>query len=1258
MAELPRDEYLDLISKELLGPGAEPEFQDKTTDISHERITANPSRLYLLGILYPQGAKVKDEAIKIDSGETTEYGYNAAEEMSAEEALTESSDDGMPSESENETGNLDDEAESDSEFDEAFNMTAQFLPSTLGLICLTEGDPEGGSAHVTFGTYRSVGNEKEALWIPYEMPEGFSLPTEYAGYIRYDTSLKRLCLLHRFPQGFHKKFRSSHEDDTPEMKDFMWSVNRLSVFSNEGRIRTPHTFDVKLEFDSNGRCEKELEETGCHAKLIADKHELRDNRFSLTVMLVNMRNDESAQAENCIFQPVIRVLSNSDDAFHFIDKRLADFDFADEEEDSLRLLYLNKHDYATGLGTSATWEVDSDGHGYISTEFFPTAETPRMDWGTANCSMKELSDLSSSTRDEKLAHVEELVDGYEKWICSLEEKSQKLSDDRLKKAAEKNIELCTKAEKRMRQGIEVLRKNDMAYEAFELANHAMFMQRVQLRMQADRKCQSDEERWPGDKATAKWLQDVDYAKEPDKLKGWQAYWRPFQIAFILMVIPDIVDDNAQGRDIADLIWFPTGGGKTEAYLGLTAFTICFRRLTGSPEESGGTTVLMRYTLRLLTAQQFNRAATLICALEMLRREGLANLGSEPITIGLWVGSATPNKLESSNWTNPGARELLEKLTGGRCDTSSIDEKKNRYNHFQVLKCPWCGTKLERGIAIRQDERKVVGVWGYDMDDHFHFFCPQRKCPFNDDYSLPIQVVDEELYNNPPTLLFATVDKFAQMPWQSGRIGAFFGLKSRSRRAPELIIQDELHLIAGALGTMVGLYEAALDAACQQKGVKPKIVASTATVRRATEQCAALYGRQAFQFPPPGLDSSDSFFAREKQLGKDSPGRKYAGLMPSGKTKTMAEIRVLAAMLEMVKGMPNLTDEEIDQLWTLTVYFNNLRELGRASTLLHDEVRDAMRRIAHRRHIVQRSVTYSKELTSRVTATELNKTLDELEHVAYSAANRAQKRFAVNALLATNMISVGLDVSRLNLMLVVGQPKMTSEYIQSTSRIGRKDPGAALVLYRPTNSRDRSYFEHFRDFHQTFYRQVEPSIVTPFSWPAIERGLHAVLISMMRLGLTTYESLSDDKDAIKFSLDDEAMKKQAEWCKNFLLERVRHAYELAPGFISHEEMNKDMQKLSEIIDGFFEFWDEEAKYARKDRVSLSFGHRFYFREPADGTRILMATHQRARAINALDDDVRDKYGPALPTMSSLRSVDIELKCSLIDFKLEAEVDENE
>ncbi len=590
------------------------------------------------------------------------------------------------------------------------------------------------------------------------------------------------------------------------------------------------------------------------------------------------------------------------------------------------------------------------------------------------------------------------------------------------------------------------------------------------------------------------------------------------------------------------------------------------------------------------------------------------LGKNPITIGLWIGGThIPNINTGSN----SAEYHLEKLQNVS-HAYAVRNEKERHNKFQVLKCPWCGTKLVKD----EKDNHLVGEWGYAMSGkHFYMFCPHEDCDFTK--RLPIQIIDEELYSTPPTLLFGTVDKFAMMAWD-GRVGAFFGLHS-DNRGPELIIQDELHLISGALGTMVGLYETAIDGLSSMKGIKPKVIASTATIRRAKEQCSVLYNREVVQFPAPGLDAEDSFFAKEDEIdySKGKYGRMYVGIMPSGRTKAMTEIRSMAALLQKAYTMA-LPDEVKDKLWTLTVYFNSLKDLGKASTLVDDDVKDFIIRTANRMFTSRRLIVNSDELTSRVSTTELNETLDKLEKIEYSKENMDAKRYASNVLLATNMISVGIDVARLNVMLMVGQPKLTSEYIQASSRVGRSYPGVAFVQYDATKSRDRSHYERFRAYHDSFYRFVEPTGATPFSKPARERALHAVIATLLR----HKESLTEDKDADYF--DSEAFENSIQEIKAYVTNRIKGINERADS-----TLEDDIADVEAEMQEFFEYWQNIIDTAHEESdVPVCFGRRYMVTPPTLGARRLFKQYNSAGK-----DDARE-------TLTSMRNVDVSVKGSVI------------
>ena len=1208
-----RDEYIGIIRSELMGPGSEL----SVPDADHELLSSSPLSRYSVGILFPQGNKVEQ-----DNDETVIIDEDLPEEHSEGDLVDE-----QESTAKNQDRNLQFDETADENLDEEIGMAAQYKPSSMGVTFLIKGSADRVHCKVSFATYRSA--LIPDCVVPYEPEnsENYIVPPEVASIMAYDKDIKAFRLLRKTTL---KEIHEILERDTIPENEFPViknSLYRLNDFLSVGYVREPHIIDdVEILFGDSDYADNETTRSldGTNAKIVALRTKVEEGLYSLTIMLVNELESFPAKARECIFQSKIEV-STDNNGFVFAESNPnPNPEYMDEEEKSLELLYRHKKIFATGLGTSTDWEISDDGIGCLWTDFFPIKEIPAMSFSLPNntlmrngeLSMKYLSDLDSSDRITKLASMSKLVDLYSDWIHNLEIAAASL-DPRYESAASKNIAECKRAAARMYAGIETLKNNDNSYKAFLLANRAMFMQRVHIQKQGEM-FRDNADRYPDDTEISEWLCNLDYLEENDA----NCIWRPFQIAFLLMDVNSIVYDNGEDRSIVDLIWFPTGGGKTEAYLGLTAFTIFYRKLA-HPEDSSGTTVMMRYTLRLLAAQQFTRAATLICACEYIRQDCLQKrhkypaypLGKTPITIGLWIGGTHIPNNNTGGYNS--AEYHLEKLQNVS-HAYAVRNEKERHNKFQVLKCPWCGTKL-----VKDDkEGRLVGEWGYAMSGkHFYMFCPHEDCDFTK--RLPIQIIDEELYSTPPTLLFGTVDKFAMMAWD-GRVGAFFGLNSNNR-APELIIQDELHLISGALGTMVGLYETAVDGLSSMKGIKPKVIASTATIRRAKEQCSVLYNREVVQFPAPGIDAEDSFFAKEDVIDYSAGkyGRKYVGIMPSGRTKAMTEIRSMAALLQKAYTM-ELPDEVKDKLWTLTVYFNSLKDLGKASTLVDDDVKDFIIRTANRMFTSRRLIVNSDELTSRVSTTELNETLDKLEKIEYSKDNIDKKRYASNVLLATNMISVGIDVARLNVMLMVGQPKLTSEYIQASSRIGRSYPGVAFVQYDATKSRDRSHYERFRAYHDSFYRFVEPTGATPFSKPARERALHAVITTLLRHKV----SLTDDRAADYF--DAEAFEGQIQEIESYVINRIKGINDRADS-----ELRDDIADVEEEMEEFFGYWQEMITSAHEEsEIPVYFGRRYMVTPPVAGARRLFKQYNSSGK-----DDAKE-------TLTSMRNVDVSVKGSVI------------
>lgn len=1207
-----RTEYINLMKKELLGPGSEISLPDE----EHELITSWPAQRYSLGILFPPGRKNNDENSEekddVEQEDENEY-LKRDEDFFASFDSTENN----PDEWEHHEDDVDEDVEN---LDSEVVMATQNKPSSMGITFFVKGSTEKIKCHVKFATYRKADSNDCKIPLSEDCVKNMQLPIQFEQYLYIDKEEKTLRLRSGgFNAGTVNELKEKDVLDQDEYQLIEKSY-KLAKQLAVGYIREPHedTFDLDFQGKNYVDNNSNIDETNLKATSL--RRRIHGDIYAVTIMLVN--EEQKKSPKQYFFQPEIRVLSNENE-FLFVDYSGGeDFSVIDDEEKSLALQYRNKKIYATGLGTSAGWNVDENGDGEVFSDFFPMSEIPSMDFeleesydvAKETFSMKGLSDLNKEGKDTKIKRLKSLVSAYTQWIDETDKKSTSL-DSKYQEISRKNINGCKESAKRMERGIEILSENQKAWDAFQLANRAMYMQRVHLKLQDKI---SDKVRYPDDEELGDLLDNIDYYHAESVFEDKYA-WRPFQLAFLIMSIEAIVDDNSSDRRLVDLIWFPTGGGKTEAYLGLTAFTIFYRRLAHK-EAADGTTVIMRYTLRLLAAQQFTRASTLICACEYIRVDAISrrpvygkyDLGKTRITIGLWIGSAhTPNK-------NADARNYVNKLN--RSTSADVENKKEWYNKFQVLKCPWCGTSLVKSNV----SGKLKGIFGYQMknNSHFELFCPQENCFFDSQGSLPIQVVDEELYNNPPTLLFGTVDKFAMLPWNP-RIGAFFATQSKNR-APELIIQDELHLISGPLGTMVGLYEAAIDKLCIESGVKTKIIASTATIRRAAEQCYSLYNREVAQFPHPGIDAENSFFAREAEIDHESGkyGRVYVGLMPSEKSKTMMEARTIAGLLHNINTM-DLPDEIRDKFWTLTVYFNSIKDLGKSVTLVNDDVKDALFQIACRtwNQNTTRKIGNAEELTSRVSTIRLNETLDKLEKLCFNKENMEQGRWPISVLLATNMISVGIDVARLNVMLMVGQPKLTSEYIQASSRVGRSYPGVVFTMYDASKSRDRSHYEQFKGYHDSFYRFVEPTGVTPFSKPARDRALHAVVISLLR---HLIPDLSEEKMAGNFRKKD--FKNEIENITNYIIDRCKSITE---HINSNMDTDADAEEIKCEIDDILEHWENLT-----DQEYLYYGEKFIVKSPDDGEGRLLKVFNTSRADRAFE------------TMNSMRNVDTMVASSII------------
>jgi len=854
------------------------------------------------------------------------------------------------------------------------------------------------------------------------------------------------------------------------------------------------------------------------------------------------------------------------------------------------LQYRDVCEYAVGHGVSATWPRASGGMPgagtateclHVQTTWVPQAEVERVAPSkipSVELKMEALGEFIDGA--DAASKLTPLVTQYRQWIASQKTKYPSLSTDRAKTAAEM-LTVAGFVADRIEAGITLL-ADPQVREAFCIANRAMALAGRQRA-------------WSGS----------DKLKAPEQLDA--PAWRPFQLAFFLMTLRSIVEPKHNDREIVDLLFFPTGGGKTEAYLGLAAFTMVLRRLRNAGAMGCGMSVLMRYTLRLLTLDQLGRAAALMCALEMEREKAKAVLGEWPFEIGLWVGqAATPNRMGRRGDTGPGNEYTAYTKTM----RYKRDDRSNPAP-IPIEECPWCGTKFTKN-SFRLVPTDIKPV---DLRVH----CVNHNCAFSGDRHLPVLGVDEPIYRRLPAFLIATVDKFAALPW-TGETGCLFGLVDRHDRdgfygpcspgkgvalggqlpPPDLIIQDELHLISGPLGTIAGVYEAAIDALCTRSSaghdLRPKIIASTATVRRADTQIRALFERQQVTvFPPPGPDRRDSFFAYT-EAPDITPARMYIGVAAQGRSLKVVLLRASLSLLSAAQvayerdGGRRNKKNVADPYMTLLGYFNSLRELGGSRRIIEDEVRTRVAQYSRRRRIepherlfTDRNIGYDVlELTSRVSTGDVASAKRRLSLPVHEDER-------VDTALATNMISVGLDIIRLGLMVVLGQPKTSAEYIQATSRVGRDPlrPGLVVTLLNIHKPRDRSHYERFETYHASFYRSVEATSVTPFSPRALDRALPGALVALCRQGRPEMTPALGAGQIL-------AMRASLDVVAEGLAERARnHAWPPSPA-AGQKLRDHVLHRCTSLLDD----WVNIAQEFRQTNVALQ-----YQVEAATGQRLL-------------------------------------------------------
>ena len=865
--------------------------------------------------------------------------------------------------------------------------------------------------------------------------------------------------------------------DAPELTASVWGALYVRTRGSSAEewhrkalaeADAPEEVTLRVPHAMRGGIQKENVLAG-HAQLHALWRRLPQG-WLVTVSLVNPRTrlGRQIEIEDCLFQVGVSCQPSGGTIMPYPEFQAQSLD---PEEDELRLLFRRHHTYGVGHGCAPVWDP---GANRVASAFVPwsevrplTQDVPGLGPDILNIAMVA---WGQRPRAEIVAKYAEMVDVYRTWIAGLLSSNADIPEH-LEPARERLRGRLQTALTRMDAGVALLRDNDEAWRAYVIASRAMLMQmhHVSREMGGTRRSRQEA------------IQAMPKSYDHGAMLKFS--WRPFQLAFMLMTVTSLTSHSDVWRETVDLIWFPTGGGKTEAYLLAAAYVMVLRRHRHGP-LGGGTAVITRYTLRLLTAQQFRRTSTLICALEWLRVQDTTDrlgLGDESFTVGLWVGGdSTPNEYG----------QALEKFQELRAEAQPASP-------FILDACPWCGTEIIPRTYSQDDASYGVRT----TTSSFALHCTNSACDFHG--QLPVQVVDDGLYAQPPTFLLGTVDKFAMVAWKE-QAGRFFG--SDEAFPPDLIIQDELHLLSGPLGTTVGLYECALQQLPMLRGGRPKIIASTATIRRASEQVGALFNREVQLFPPSGLDADDSFFARRDD-DPARPGRLYVGVMSPHQSMKTAMTQLGAALVELPQVVSGLPVPLQQSYATLVMYFNSLRELGQGRKIAQDDITSRLHSVFNRPYREIYTHDQVEELTSNLDGGELTDILSQL-------ARDPSDGDHVAVLATSNMLSVGVDIGRLGLMLMAGQPKTSSEYIQATSRVGRdaRRPGMVIVLYSPGKPRDRSHYESFPTYHGSLYRYVEPTSVTPFALPSRLRALHAVLGILVR---HTIPGMSAESAAVHF-----------------------------------------------------------------------------------------------------------------------------------------------
>lgn len=670
-----RNLLINKVKKELIGPGSETENE---LEFENEIISEEPSFRYSLGILYPQNDKfIEPEPI---------------DNTNCEETLTDI-EGGQYIEDENE------------EFEQILNSSNNYNPSAYGITFILKNDVGDLKITVNAARYQKLTEHEDSINTFQTTADNIRILKKICNKVDniFEITDNGIIKINNINDETKKILAEFDVSERKVFWDIYNTIKNVKNIKDHYFKRISNTIIKNVKIDSIEKYDKmplcEGLELRVNKKLINNDI----NKITLSICNVFYKGCCNDGLTDSFYQNELTVqLLNGENSFlNFKNIHIANtFDKADE------LLFRNKKIFAVGHGCSVNWNNEIS---EIKTTFMPTKEIPMMEFNIIDGESKFL-DLKflcdkNITKIEKINELRKLVNHYTTWI---ENKKSEVGiiEQELKEVAELNLSKCFEVAERINESIRLLENDENVFKAFSFMNEAMMIQRYHSDL--INKCRQE------GIVTNKLTSSIDYLKEID----FNIYkWRTFQIAFILMVLESIVNPKSKYRDVTDLIWFPTGGGKTEAYLGALALSIFYRRIKDKAsnfKNSGGTSAIMRYTLRLLTTQQFQRASTFICACEKIRKNNEQYLGFEPITIGLWVGiKNTPNTIDEAS------KKIKELLT------SKNGQPKN---YFQISCCPWCGSSLmnleNNEMGFKKEIKRIN-----NKNIKFYIKCLNKNCEY-------------------------------------------------------------------------------------------------------------------------------------------------------------------------------------------------------------------------------------------------------------------------------------------------------------------------------------------------------------------------------------------------------------------------------------------------------------------------------------------------------------------------------------------------